>query len=319
MDPLSVICPAILSMARANWRIAPRDEVLAANRSPSPNPGLSRGYWSATGLAAWPVASASGCPAWGGGGGSRRRDNKTPRIADAPPSPAAAATAAGDRFSRARTHATQSTVSASAEPSSQPRTGFPRSSAITVPSPSATSRPPSMRANTGVIPSDPRLRDMTRAARPGVSTAATPIAIRQRASDMASVASSIAAIVSRLPSSITGCPRCPRQDTGPEGHRRLAADLCDRPGGASAAPTAADDRGDRQRRGPIGRRKAVVGTAVRMPAISFRNRRKACALATYAENALKLSMTISPGLRSVITARVRGEHASKAAVVEHPP
>src|SRR5438067_2167308 len=48
---------------------------------------------------------------------------------------------------RASRQATRSMPSESAPASSHPRTGAPRSSAITTPSPSATSRPPSMRAN----------------------------------------------------------------------------------------------------------------------------------------------------------------------------
>jgi hypothetical protein len=145
------------------------------------------------------VATASGCPGRAGGDGSRRRDNRTPTSAEVAPSPAAALKAPGDMSSRAKTQATQSTASASAEPSSQPRTGLPRSSAITVPSPRATSRPPSMRANSGATPSDLRLPPMTRAAKPGATTAATPMAIRQRATDIANDASSIASIVSGRP------------------------------------------------------------------------------------------------------------------------
>lgn len=55
-----------------------------------------------------------------------------------------------------------------------------------------------------------------------------------------------------------------RQHTGPEGHWRLAADLCDRPGGASAAPAPADYRGDRHLRGP-----AVAGLRTFVPLSAF--------------------------------------------------
>jgi len=116
--------------------------------------------------------------------------------AEPAPSPAATRSTFGGMCSRAITQATQSAVSERADPSSQPRTGFPRSNAITVPSPSATSRAPSIRANRGAIGSEACRPPITRAARPGSTTAARPIAIRQRARDMASVVLCIVAIVS---------------------------------------------------------------------------------------------------------------------------
>jgi hypothetical protein len=112
------------------------------------------------------------------------------------PAPTATRRTFAGMCSRAITQARQSAVSERADPSSQPRTGFPRSNAITVPSPSATSRAPSIRANRGAIGSEAFRPAITPAARPGAITAARPIAIRERARDMASVVLCIVAIVS---------------------------------------------------------------------------------------------------------------------------
>jgi hypothetical protein len=191
-------------------RLRSRALLLRREATPDREPASERGRsarrrrgaawlsYSLGGSDEWPVTTVSGCPGRGGGGGSRRRDKTTPTIADRAPSPPAALKAPGDMLSRPRTQARQSTVSASAEPSSQPRTGFPRSSAMTVPSPSAMSRPPSMRANTGAIPSELRREPMMRAVSPGATTAAAPSAIRQRATDIARLASCIVSIVSRF-------------------------------------------------------------------------------------------------------------------------
>ncbi len=53
----------------------------------------------------------------------------------------------------------------------------------------------------------------------------------------------------------------------PGGHRRVVADLCDRPSGAAAPPTAADGRGDRDLRGPVDRGAADIRAAERAPGI----------------------------------------------------
>jgi hypothetical protein len=89
---------------------------------------------------------------------------------------------------------TQSPASANAEASSQPRTGTPLSSAITVPNPSARSRQPSMRANWGSTPPAFDRPVRIRAAGRGAATATAPKAIRVRARVSASVVSSMRAL-----------------------------------------------------------------------------------------------------------------------------
>ena len=64
--------------------------------------------------------------------------------------------------------------------------------------------------------------------------------------------------------------------------------------------------------------KQLVGKALRRPASSCRKRRKSLP-AAYAESALKLSMTMMPGLRSLISSPMRSETASRPRSLRMPP
>ena len=130
----------------------------------------------------WPVMTASGVwPGIGSGASSNWGASEAPMAAEHAPSAIAGQRIAGGIELPASRLAAVSTASDSAPASIQPRTGVPRSSAITTPSPMARSRAPKARASTFTGRRAASEPIHMRPARPGGSTKAAPTARRARA------------------------------------------------------------------------------------------------------------------------------------------
>jgi hypothetical protein len=151
------------------------------------------------------------------GGASSCRDSHALSSAPVAARPTAPGNTLVRIWSRASRHAATSMPSTRADASSQPRTGPPRSRAMCVPSPSARSRAPTMRAKRLVPPRDPSLPVIVRPTNPGARSDATPMAILPRARLTARSLPSIAP--DRMRSAVAcrcataSCPRPP--PTGP--------------------------------------------------------------------------------------------------------